>query len=74
MRVWPLRERLGQIFSDRPQSMPEALLEALSQRFLEPIFATGKLDPEAAPVLKALKGMDFKLAIVSNTPSLGRTG
>ena len=68
LRVWPLRARLSQIFADGRESLPDELLEAMSQRFLEPIFATGKLDPEAVPVLTALRGARFKIAIVSNTP------
>lgn len=68
LRVWPLRERLSHIFEQGSQRLPDELLEALCARFLEPIFATGRLDPDAIPCLKRLRAAGFKVAIVSNTP------
>jgi putative hydrolase of the HAD superfamily len=67
-RVWPLKERLNEIFAPRGETLPDELLRAMSQRFLEPIFATAKPNPEAVPVLSRIRALGLKRAIVSNTP------
>jgi putative hydrolase of the HAD superfamily len=67
-RVWPLKERLNEIFAPRGETLPDELLGAMSQRFLEPIFATAKPNPEAVPVLSRIRALGLKRAIVSNTP------
>jgi HAD superfamily hydrolase (TIGR01509 family) len=44
------------------------LIEALSQAFLEPIFATARVNKDALPMLMGLERRGVKTAIVSNTP------
>jgi putative hydrolase of the HAD superfamily len=65
-RVWPLRERLNEIFAG--ESLTDDLLDSMSERFLEPIFATAVPNPESIPVLRNIKALGLKCAIVSNTP------
>lgn len=67
-RVWPLNQRLNEIFAPGGETLPDELLHAMSQRFLEPIFATARPNPEAVPVLRRIKALGLKRAIVSNTP------
>jgi putative hydrolase of the HAD superfamily len=67
-RVWPLRERLNAIFEGSGETLSDSLLDAMSQRFLEPILATGRANPDAIPVLRRIKALGLKCAIVSNTP------
>jgi putative hydrolase of the HAD superfamily len=66
-RVWPLAERLIRVF-ELEADTPAALLERLAQRFLEPVFATAKIDPDALSILKIIRELGIKSAIVSNTP------
>jgi HAD superfamily hydrolase (TIGR01509 family) len=64
--VRPLPDRLITLF---PKYEHDPLvLERLSAAFLRPIFATASLDPDALPVLDALRARGQSLAIVSNTP------
>lgn len=66
-RVWPLAERLLRVFAlDAP--LPPAVAGRLVQCFLEPVFATGKIDSEAIRVLHGIRSLGLKSAIVSNTP------
>jgi putative hydrolase of the HAD superfamily len=67
-RVVPLKRRLSDIFAADGETLPDKLLGAMSQQFLEPIFATGRADPDAVPVLRQLRALGLKCAIVSNTP------
>jgi putative hydrolase of the HAD superfamily len=67
-RVWPLKQRLNEIFAASGKTLPDELLDAMSQRFLEPILATARPNPEAVPVLRRLRALGLKRAIVSNTP------
>jgi putative hydrolase of the HAD superfamily len=62
--VWPLAERLTVLFGDSDPTIPERLTRA----FLEPIFATAIVDPDALSVLAHLRTQGFRTAIVSNTP------
>jgi haloacid dehalogenase-like hydrolase len=66
-RVWPLGERLGQLFG--LDSVPAEFDHRLTAAFLEPIFSIGRLDPDALEVLRQLRARGLKTAIVSNTPS-----
>ena len=59
---------MNEIFAASGETLPDELLHAMSQRFLEPIFATARPNPEAAPVLRRIRALGLKLAIVSNTP------
>ena len=68
--VWPLEERLRVLFS---HYMPGATLDASSMErlcgaFLQPIFATARVNEDALPVLTGLKRRGVKTAIVSNAP------
>lgn len=65
--VRPLAARLQELF-DAYESLDEASARALDEAFLKPIFATARLDPQAVPLLEALRGRGIKTAIVSNTP------
>ena len=65
--VRPLAGRLQELFGSY-QSLDESSARALSTAFLKPIFATARLDPQAVPLLEALRGRSIKTAIVSNTP------
>jgi putative hydrolase of the HAD superfamily len=65
--VRPLEGRLRQLFHHRVE-FDEATLRAASEAFLIPILATAKTDPDAFPVLNALRKRGIKTAIVSNTP------
>ncbi len=64
--VRPLAERLATLFPECKNDPTE--LEHLGAAFLNPIFATARVDPDAIPVLRALRGAGTLLAIVSNTP------
>jgi putative hydrolase of the HAD superfamily len=66
-RVWPLADRLGEIFALDEGERP-ALAAPLTAAFLAPIFATARIDPQAVDVLRAIKALGIKTAIVSNTP------
>ena len=65
--VRPLAARLQELFGAY-ESIDEASAEALGAAFLKPIFAMARLDPQAVPLLEALRGRGIKTAIVSNTP------
>jgi putative hydrolase of the HAD superfamily len=49
-------------------SLDETSARALGTGFLKPIFAMARPDPQAVPLLEALRGRGIKTAIVSNTP------
>ncbi len=66
-RVWPFAERCARIFglgSDETARLREPLTEA----FLAPVFALARPDPDAIRVLREIKSLGIKCAIVSNTP------
>ena len=65
--VRPLAARLQELFGVYG-SIDEASAEALGAAFLKPIFAMARLDPQAVPLLEALRDRGIKTAIVSNTP------
>ena len=65
--VRPLAARLQELFGAY-ESLDEPSARALGAAFLEPIFATARLDPQAVPVLEGLRSRGIKTAIVSNTP------
>ena len=65
--VRPLAARLQELFGAN-ESLDEASARALGTAFLKPIFAMARLDPQALPLLEALRGRGIKTAIVSNTP------
>lgn len=68
LRVWPLSDRLTQVFGNSAIELADSLLIEMVDAFLEPIFNTGSIDPQALPVLRRLREMGYKTAIVSNTP------
>ena len=63
--VRPLAGRLHELFGE--YESPDAG-SALGTAFLKPIFAMARLDPQAVPLLEALRDRGIKTAIVSNTP------
>ena len=65
--VRPLAARLQELFGAY-ESLDEASARALGAAFLKPIFAMARPDPQAVPLLEALRGRGIKTAIVSNTP------
>lgn len=66
-RVWPLAERCARIFG-LDSNETARLSEPLSEAFLAPIFALARPDPAAVRVLREIKSLGIKCAIVSNTP------
>jgi putative hydrolase of the HAD superfamily len=64
--VWPLADRLSILFGQ--DSLDFETQEVLTDAFLQPIFATAVLDPEALSTLASLRAHGFATAIVSNTP------
>ncbi len=64
--VWPLMERLVSLFG--LGVLDSANQDALTAAFLEPIFATAVVDPDALSTLASLRADGFATAIVSNTP------
>jgi putative hydrolase of the HAD superfamily len=67
-RVWPLAERLNQIFEIGDEEATPELNAALAERFLEPIFDVARVDQSALSVLSRIRELGKKTAIVSNTP------
>jgi putative hydrolase of the HAD superfamily len=65
--VRPLSARLQELFG-ADEALDEASARALCTAFLKPIFAMARPDPQAVPLLEALRGRGIKTAIVSNTP------
>jgi len=65
--VRPLASRLQELFGTY-ESLDEASARALGTAFLKPIFAMARPDPQAVPLLEALRARGIKTAIVSNTP------
>jgi FMN phosphatase YigB (HAD superfamily) len=64
--VWPLAGRLEILFGEPVRDC--ATRRRLTAAFLEPIFATAIVDPEALATLASLRAGGFATAIVSNTP------
>jgi putative hydrolase of the HAD superfamily len=64
--VWPLIERLDVLFHQT--ALDQGTRERLTTAFLEPIFASAAMDPDALATLGALRAAGFRTAIVSNTP------
>jgi putative hydrolase of the HAD superfamily len=65
--VRPLAARLQELFGAY-ESLDEVFARTLGTAFLKPIFDMARLDPQAVPLLEALRGRGIKTAIVSNTP------
>jgi len=66
-RVQPLRSRLRRIFEIDDRA-PEALLREMCRRFMEPLFARGRVYPDVYATLAALRRAGLRTAILSNTP------
>jgi putative hydrolase of the HAD superfamily len=67
LSVYPLLLRLQKIFALDDRFVARHGAE-LTQIFLGPVFATGRLDPAAVPLIATLKSRGIKTGIVSNTP------
>ncbi|MCX7680721.1 MAG: HAD family hydrolase [Anaerolineae bacterium] len=67
-RVRPLGVRLAQVFGLENEKLSEDFALAMCRRFLQPVFARGRLYEDTLPVLRQLRAQGFKMAIVSNTP------
>jgi HAD superfamily hydrolase (TIGR01509 family) len=65
--VRPIEDRLQELFGAH-ETIDAASIRTLAADFLKPIFAMARLDPQAVPVLRALRSRGIKSAIVSNTP------
>ena len=63
--VRPLADRLHELFGEY-QSVDAR--STLATAFLKPIFTMARLDPQAIPLLEALRSRGIRTAIVSNTP------
>ncbi len=68
LRVWPLSERLAQLFPGLSTDPAGILMAEATQAFLGPIFMSGVIDPQAQTVLRRVREMGYRTAIVSNTP------
>lgn len=66
--VVPLEDRLARIFRLSQADFSGGAAEALCRRFMEPIFALGRLYDDVLPALGALRGRGLRTGIVSNTP------
>lgn len=66
-RFEPMGDRLARIFELGAAARAE-LDTPLCERFLEPIFALGRVYPEALPALERLRAGSYRIAIVSNAP------
>jgi putative hydrolase of the HAD superfamily len=67
LRVRPLAGRLATVF-DITEEADGELLDALSARFLEPVFALGRRYDDALPALNHLRAAGIRTGIVSNSP------
>jgi putative hydrolase of the HAD superfamily len=67
-RVWPLAERLVALIGEPAGVLPQQVMNELIDVFLEPIFSTAKVDPQAIEVLEQVRASGIRTAIVSNTP------
>lgn len=67
-RVRPLVTRLARVFGLKCEELSEDFSLAMCRRFLQPIFARGRLYDDTLPVLHRLRTLGIKTAIVSNTP------
>jgi putative hydrolase of the HAD superfamily len=61
-----MENRLANIF--QPENPTHELMTNLCRKFMEPIFALGKLYEEVLPVLEELGQRGIRKAIISNTP------
>jgi putative hydrolase of the HAD superfamily len=66
-RFIPMEARLSRIFGLPPSTEAE-VLRVLCARFLEPIFALGRVYDDALPVLAQVRAAGYATAIVSNAP------
>lgn len=66
-RVKPLEGRLQRIFELASPST-SVLMDELVRRFMRPIFALGRLFPDALPTLRLCRARGLQTAIVSNSP------
>ncbi len=66
-QVRPLERRLLQIFQLDVSLWSNDLVMAMCRRFMNPIFAIGKIHRDTVPTLKQLKSSHFRTAIISNT-------
>jgi putative hydrolase of the HAD superfamily len=66
LRVRPLAGRLATLLD--VATTDEELLDVLSARFLEPVFALGRRYDDSLPVLDHLRAAGIRTGIVSNSP------
>jgi len=66
-RVLPMIERLERVFRTRLADNP-ALARIACERFLDPIFALGRIYDDVLPTLARLEAAGVRTAIVSNAP------
>ena len=66
-RFAPLIDRLERIFQV-PLATDPVLATTVCKRFLEPIFAVGRVYTDTLPALAQLRGRGVRTAIVSNAP------
>jgi putative hydrolase of the HAD superfamily len=66
-RVKPMLDRLQRVFRLPPEDIA-SVGDLLCQRFLEPIFAIGRVYEDTIPVLERLRSNRYRIGIVSNLP------
>jgi len=68
LRVRPLADRLRRIYGLETTALPPEAEDAACRAFLRPIFALAHVYDDTLPVLRRLRRLGLRLAIVSNTP------
>jgi putative hydrolase of the HAD superfamily len=63
----PMADRLARIFDVEPAARAQ-LDDELCELFLVPIFAVGRVYPDAYATLADLRARDYRLGVVSNAP------
>jgi putative hydrolase of the HAD superfamily len=66
-RVRPLEERLTRIFQLTPATNNDELFSRICRRFMEPIFALGRVYDDAFISMRELRSNGYRVGIVSNT-------
>lgn len=66
-RVRPLEERLTRIFQLTPATNNDELFSLICRRFMEPIFALGRVYDDAFISMRELRSNGYTIGIVSNT-------
>jgi putative hydrolase of the HAD superfamily len=67
-QVRPLEERIGRIFQLDESKYGGDISSSACRRFMEPIFALGRVYDDVLAPLKELHSSGYKIGLISNTP------